>query len=209
MLTGEIRGQIDRIWDSFWTGGISNPLEVIEQITYLLFLRRLDELQTLEDLKASRLNQPAERRLFLEGKDSKKTPVRRPPLVTLLELRGPQDARFTIPIPGLLTKGDVYEYMLSKIATAGQNGQFRTPLANPGRWKVKPLIAVGPEGVVSLSEFGFRIPPSAQNRPETATPSASSLTSTKLECRALLLRRSFARSPFQPGNRFPNQALFV
>ena len=46
MLTGELRNQIDRIWDAFWTGGISNPLEVIEQITYLLFLRRLDELQT-------------------------------------------------------------------------------------------------------------------------------------------------------------------
>ena len=41
MLTGELRGQIDRIWDSFWTGGISNPLEVIEQLTYLLFIRRL------------------------------------------------------------------------------------------------------------------------------------------------------------------------
>ena len=39
MLTGEIRNQIDRIWDAFWSGGISNPLEVIEQITYLLFLR--------------------------------------------------------------------------------------------------------------------------------------------------------------------------
>ena len=49
MLTGEIRSQIDRIWDAFWSGGISNPLEVIEQITYLLFLRRLDDLQTLED----------------------------------------------------------------------------------------------------------------------------------------------------------------
>src|ERR1700739_761404 len=74
MLTGEIRNQIDRIWDSFWTGGISNPLEVIEQITYLLFLRRLDELQTLEDLKASRLNPPAGLRYFPEGKDSKKRP---------------------------------------------------------------------------------------------------------------------------------------
>lgn len=40
MITGEIRNQIDRIWDSFWSGGISNPLEVIEQITYLLFIRR-------------------------------------------------------------------------------------------------------------------------------------------------------------------------
>ena len=43
MLTGDIRNQIDRIWDAFWSGGISNPLEVIEQITYLLFLKRLDE----------------------------------------------------------------------------------------------------------------------------------------------------------------------
>jgi type I restriction enzyme M protein len=87
MLTGEIRGQIDRIWDSFWTGGISNPLEVIEQITYLLFLRRLDDLQTLEDLKAARLNKPAERRIFPEGKDPQKTAVPRPPLVALQKLR--------------------------------------------------------------------------------------------------------------------------
>ncbi len=47
MLTGELRSQIDRIWDSFWSGGISNPMEVMEQITYLLFMRRLDELHTL------------------------------------------------------------------------------------------------------------------------------------------------------------------
>ena len=46
MLTGELRSQVDRLWDSFWTGGISNPLKVVEQITYLLFLKRLDELQT-------------------------------------------------------------------------------------------------------------------------------------------------------------------
>jgi hypothetical protein len=44
MITGAIKSQIDRIWDAFWSGGISNPLEVIEQITYLLFIRRLDEL---------------------------------------------------------------------------------------------------------------------------------------------------------------------
>ena len=48
MLTGDIKQRIDAIWNAFWTGGISNPLEVIEQITYLLFLRRLDDLQTLE-----------------------------------------------------------------------------------------------------------------------------------------------------------------
>jgi len=55
VITGAIRSQIDRIWDAFWSGGISNPLEVIEQITYLLFLKRLDDLQTLEENKASRL----------------------------------------------------------------------------------------------------------------------------------------------------------
>jgi hypothetical protein len=71
MLTGEIRSQIDAIWNAFWTGGISNPLEVIEQITYLLFLRRLDDLQTLEELKAERLKKPIERRIFPEGKDPK------------------------------------------------------------------------------------------------------------------------------------------
>jgi type I restriction enzyme M protein len=47
MITGEIRSQIDAVWNAFRTGGISNPLEVIEQITYLLFLRRLDDLHTL------------------------------------------------------------------------------------------------------------------------------------------------------------------
>ena len=69
MLTNEIRSQIDQIWNAFWSGGISNPLEVIEQITYLLFIRRLDELQTLEELKATRLKKPIERRLFPEGAD--------------------------------------------------------------------------------------------------------------------------------------------
>jgi len=59
MLSGDIRNQIDRIWDTFWTGGISNPLEVIEQITYLLFLRRLDELQKLEERKATHLGKPS------------------------------------------------------------------------------------------------------------------------------------------------------
>jgi hypothetical protein len=64
MLTGEVRNQVDQIWNAFWSGGISNPLEVIEQITYLLFLRRLDELPTLEESKAARLEKPIERRVF-------------------------------------------------------------------------------------------------------------------------------------------------
>ncbi len=74
MITGEIKGQIDRIWDSFWSGGISNPLEVIEQITYLLFIKRLDDLHTLEENKANRLHQPMERRIFPEGDDLRGRP---------------------------------------------------------------------------------------------------------------------------------------
>src|SRR5206468_9112883 len=69
MLTGDIRNQIDRVWDAFWSGGISNPLEVIEQITYLLFLRRLDDLQTLAENKALATGKPIERRIFPKGKD--------------------------------------------------------------------------------------------------------------------------------------------
>jgi len=170
MLTGDLRNQIDRLWDSFWSGGISNPLEVMEQITYLLFLRRLDELQQLEENKANRLGTPVERRFYPEGKDSKgrdykdlrwshfkhMAPSEMYDVVSehvfpfLRTLGGDtgyakhmKDARFTIPKADLLakvvdmvdkvpmqdrdTKGDLYEYMLGKIATAGQNGQFRTP----------------------------------------------------------------------------------
>jgi type I restriction enzyme M protein len=171
MLTGEIRNQVDQIWNSFWTGGISNPLEVIEQFTYLLFIRRLDELHTLGERRAARLKHPIEHRIFPEGKDPKKRPYEDlrwsrfkhmaasemftvvgehvfPFLRTLggdgsIYAHHMKDARFTIPTPALLakvvdaidhvpmedrdTKGDLYEYMLSKIATAGQNGQFRTP----------------------------------------------------------------------------------
>ncbi len=150
----------------------------MEQITYLLFLRRLDDMHTLEENKANRLKKPMERRVFPEGKDAKGQgrsyedfrwsrfkhfapaemftvvgehvfPYLRTDLAR--QLGGAEstyahhmkDARFTIPTPALLakvvdlldkvpmeerdTKGDIYEYMLGKIATAGQNGQFRTP----------------------------------------------------------------------------------
>ncbi len=171
MLTGELRSQIDSIWNSFWSGGISNPLEVMEQITYLLFLRRLDDLHTLEENKSQRLGRPMERRIFPEGRDSKGrdfndlrwsrfknfspaemyTVVGEHVFPFLRNVGGDgstyahhmKDARFTIPTPALLskvvdmldhvpmedrdTKGDLYEYMLGKIASAGQNGQFRTP----------------------------------------------------------------------------------
>jgi len=176
MITGDIKNQIDRIWDAFWSGGISNPLEVIEQITYLLFIRRLDDLHTLEENKANRLKQPMEHPIFPKGKDAKGQsyenyrwsrfkhfaptdmftvvsehifPYLRTDLARHLGngdstyAHHMKDARFTIPTPGLLakvvdmldhvpmedrdTKGDIYEYMLGKIAAAGQNGQFRTP----------------------------------------------------------------------------------
>jgi len=61
MITGDIKNQIDRIWASFWSGGISNPLEVIEQITYLFFIRRLADLHTFRENKTNRLKQPMER----------------------------------------------------------------------------------------------------------------------------------------------------
>ena len=72
MLTGEIRNQmVDQILqDAFWSGGISNPIEVIEQITYLLFLKRLDELHTREENKANLTKQPMATRIFPKGKDS-------------------------------------------------------------------------------------------------------------------------------------------
>jgi type I restriction enzyme, R subunit len=69
MLTGELRSKIDNVWNAFWAGGIANPLEVIEQITYLLFMRGLDDAHTLEENKANRLGKPMERRIFPKGKD--------------------------------------------------------------------------------------------------------------------------------------------
>ena len=190
MVTGDIKNQVDAIWNAFWTGGISNPLEVIEQITYLLFLKRLDDLHTLEENKANRLKKPMERRIFPEGKDERGRDyndlrwssfkhfepkemfdvVDQHAFPFLRTLGGEEStyskhmdgARFTIPKPALLskvvdmidkvpmedrdTKGDIYEYMLAQIATAGQNGQFRTP-----RHIIQLMVeltAPGPEDVI-------------------------------------------------------------
>jgi len=166
MITGEIRNQVDRIWDAFWSGGISNPMEVIEQMTYLLFIKRLDELQTVKEKKASRTKQPIESPIFGPKQQNLRWSLFRQlgDAASLYRIVSEQvfpfiknlggdkdstyashmkDARFTIPTPALLakvvdmlgaipmedrdTKGDLYEYMLGKIASAGQNGQFRTP----------------------------------------------------------------------------------
>lgn len=74
MLTGEIRSQVDSIWNAFWSGGISNPMEVLEQITYLLFIRRLNDAHTLEESKSQLLKIPMTRRVFPAGKDAKGRP---------------------------------------------------------------------------------------------------------------------------------------
>jgi len=174
-VTGDLKNRIDQIWNAFWSGGIANPIEVIEQITYLLFLRRLDDLHILEENKANRLGKPVQRRVFPLGHDAKgrhfdtlrwsRFKNEAPadmfetvsehvfPFLRTMGVNGSgegstyahhmKDARFTIPTPALLakvvdlldavpmenrdTKGDLYEYMLGKIASAGQNGQFRTP----------------------------------------------------------------------------------
>ncbi len=171
VITGDIKNKVDAVWDAFWTGGISNPLEVMEQITYLLFIRRLDDEQTRALERANLLEQPIEGNPFPEGNDPEGRPyndlrwsvfrdrhaeemfdiVANRVFPFIKEMRGEdstyahfmKDARLTIPNPGMLqrvvdrldkvpmenrdTKGDIYEYLLAKIASAGQNGQFRTP----------------------------------------------------------------------------------
>ena len=164
MITGTLKSKVDRVWDAFWSGGISNPLEVIEQITYLLFLRQLDDRQTLAEKKARRTGQPLDQRIFAADEQLLRWGRLRElapedmfdrfsdqvfPFLRRLGGDGStyshhmKDARFTIPTAQLLsrvvdmvddlpmddrdTNGDLYEYMLGKIASAGQNGQFRTP----------------------------------------------------------------------------------
>ncbi len=69
MITGELRSKVDRIWDTMWSGGISNPLSVIEQLTYLLFIKRLDELHTLREHKAARTGMLIEDPVFTADQD--------------------------------------------------------------------------------------------------------------------------------------------
>lgn len=172
MITGEIKSKIDKIWDDFWTGGISNPLTVIEQFTYLIFIKQLDDKQTRMEKEASLLGIPIEKPIYTEeqsplrwsnfvNKDPEQMfdlftrPQRELDDITAFDFmktigasggefaKFMKGAIFMIQSPKLLdkvvqqidqlpldnrdTKGDLYEYMLSKIAEAGTNGQFRTP----------------------------------------------------------------------------------
>lgn len=178
MLSAEIKSKIDRLWNNFWSGGISNPLTVIEQISYLLFIKRLDDIDNAKAKRANRMEVPYTS-LFkdLNDKliaDNKSTydfnyellkwsefqhldvnemfDVVSQKVFPAIKMLGGTDSSFTaemkdavfmIPKPSLLqesvrlieginmddadTKGDLYEYLLSKLATSGVNGQFRTP----------------------------------------------------------------------------------
>ncbi|MBS5784742.1 MAG: N-6 DNA methylase [Clostridia bacterium] len=160
----ETKSIIDRIWTNFWEGGVTNPLTVIEQITYLLFIKGLDDIDIAHEksdhmlgIKTKRVfdekhqecrwsifkNYPAEKMYKIVGEDVF-------PFIKSLGnnknsgyAKHMEDAIFIIPTPIMLqrvvttidklkmkdrdTKGDVYEYLLSKLSTAGTNGQFRTP----------------------------------------------------------------------------------
>ena len=70
MITGELKAKVDNIWNTMWSGGISNPLSVIEQLTYLLFIKRLDELHTLKESKAARTGKPIEGPIFAPHQDA-------------------------------------------------------------------------------------------------------------------------------------------
>ncbi len=148
MITGELKNKIDGLWNIFRTGGLTNPLDVIEQMTYLMFIHDIEERVApvyqwsyLRKLPAPQMYATMQEAVFpfiknLHGdKNSAYT-----------KYMG--DAVFKIPTPHVLeqvitamdgiyeqmarlksadTRGDVYEYLLSKLATAGVNGQFRTP----------------------------------------------------------------------------------
>lgn len=66
-ITGEIKSKADKLWTTFWNNGISNPLSVIEQISYLLFIKHLDDLELLKERKAQRLGQPVTDSIFSDS----------------------------------------------------------------------------------------------------------------------------------------------
>lgn len=184
MLTGEVRNRVDKIWTDIWAGGITNPITVIEQLTYLIFIRSLDEKE-LENEQIEALGGEANK-IFPQDEEGQamrwsKFKTKDPrkifeiistkvfPFIksmnghnTTAFSRYMEDAMFLFPTPQVLQKvitgldelyqhdirnldmqGDLYEYMLGKLATAGQNGQFRTP--KHIRNMMVQLLAPGPK----------------------------------------------------------------
>ncbi|HDZ8837450.1 N-6 DNA methylase [Aeromonas veronii] len=163
MITGELKSSIDKLWNEFWVGGITNPLTVIEQITFLLYSRMLDMQESKDEQRQALTGLPFKRRFSeLEqeqrfshychlGADEMLEVVRDGVFDHFRSLNHEgsilshfmKNARLEIVKPNLLvnavemigklpiergdTKGDLYEYLLSKLTTAGINGQFRTP----------------------------------------------------------------------------------
>ena len=178
MITGELKNKIDSLWDVFAAGGLTNPLEVIEQITYLMFIHDLDDTDNKNARECAMLGLPF-KSIFsdqvmigertIDGQQLKWSTFRDLPATKMYETvqewvfpfiknlhedknsaysKYMDDAIFKLPTPLVLSKvvsslddiyalmgkstgidirGDVYEYLLSKISTAGRNGQFRTP----------------------------------------------------------------------------------
>lgn len=178
MITGELKNKIDALWDVFAAGGLTNPLEVIEQITYLMFIHDLDDTDNKNAKECAMLGLPF-KSIFsdqikigertIDGQQLKWSTFRDLPANKMYETvqewvfpfiknlhsdknsaysKYMDDAIFKLPTPLVLSKvvdslddiyllmgksteidirGDVYEYLLSKISTAGRNGQFRTP----------------------------------------------------------------------------------
>jgi type I restriction enzyme M protein len=174
MITGPLRSRIDKLWEEFWTGGITNPLTVIEQISFLMFARLLDMRESTEEKKFDRIHRDKKKKFpgvffrpnqqhlrwsqFKHRGGEEMLKIIRdelfPHFRNLGAGGGSDDPKFTfseymkdatlmIQKPSLLvsavnmidelpltqgdTKGDLYEYLLSKLTTAGINGQFRTP----------------------------------------------------------------------------------
>ena len=177
MVTGEVKNKIDNIWDTFWTGGITNSITVLEQMTYLFFMKMLDDAQTKKEVAANAFGVEISNPVFKKGTwrnpDTKKevpyeslrwhvfkntnstdmfNTIRNDvfPFIKTLNSgkesaysRFMENATFLVQNPRILTKivddiddldmndrdamGDVYEYILGKMAASGNNGQFRTP----------------------------------------------------------------------------------
>ena len=164
-LAPELKSKIDTLWDRFWSGGMSNPLQSIEQMSYLIFMKRLEDTDTVEQNRA-RARGAAYTSVFAWHEECRWSSWKHYPAEQMLEhardvvfpfikslhngektlfARQMQDAVFMIPKPSLLqeavaliddlnitaqnrdTQGDIYEYLLSQLSTAGKNGQFRTP----------------------------------------------------------------------------------
>jgi type I restriction enzyme M protein len=161
MLSPQLKTEIDKLWNRFWSSGVANPLTAIEQITYLIFLKRLEDQDneraaqsqgtdyTVSSLYDEKTDQYRWSRLFYMPGDEALRFIQGPVMDWLKHLPGAeeqmQDAVFVLPNANLLrgamdavntlfisgrnqdTLGDIFEYLLSEIATAGKNGQFRTP----------------------------------------------------------------------------------